>query len=111
MLDHTWVIPAIPAVMFWVILGFGKRLPNKGHELGVAGVAASFVLSCIVAVQWIGRSTSVAVGEGEHVEHLRRAVDGPRERREIHRLAIPARDANDVGRHGGRRDLGRRGPA
>src|SRR5439155_201582 len=75
MLDHTWVIPAIPAVMFWVILGFGKRLPNKGHELGVAGVAASFVLSCIVAVQWIGRSTSVAVGEGEHVEHLRRAVE------------------------------------
>ncbi len=55
MLNHAWIIPAIPAVSFFLILFFGKRLPNRGSEIGIAAVGASFVLSVVAAVQWIDR--------------------------------------------------------
>ncbi|HEX2737499.1 MAG TPA: hypothetical protein VHP57_05120, partial [Acidimicrobiia bacterium] len=55
MLDYAWVIPFLPAVSFVAILFFGKRMPKKGAEMGIAAVGASFVLSCVAAVQWINR--------------------------------------------------------
>jgi NADH-quinone oxidoreductase subunit L len=54
-LNHAWIIPAIPAVSFFLILFFGKRLPNKGSEIGITAVGASFVLAVIAAAQWIDR--------------------------------------------------------
>jgi len=54
-LRNAWIIPLLPAAGFVAVLLFGKRLPRKGAELAVATVGASFVLSCIVAVQWIQR--------------------------------------------------------
>jgi NADH-quinone oxidoreductase subunit L len=54
-LRNAWIIPLLPALGFVAVLLFGKRLPRKGAELAVATVGASFVLSCIVAVQWIQR--------------------------------------------------------
>ena len=55
MLSNAWIIPLLPGLGFVAVLLFGKRLPRKGAELAVATVGASFVLSCIVAVQWIQR--------------------------------------------------------
>ncbi len=55
MIDYAWLIPFIPAVSFVAILFFGKRMPKKGAEMGIAAVGASFVLSCVAAVQWINR--------------------------------------------------------
>jgi NADH-quinone oxidoreductase subunit L len=55
MLDAAWLIPSIPAISFFVILFYGKRLPKKGAEVGLLAVGASFVLACIAAVQWIDR--------------------------------------------------------
>src|SRR5919198_810663 len=55
MLRNAWLIPLLPAVSFAAILLFGKRLPRKGAELAVTSVGASFVLACIVLVQWIQR--------------------------------------------------------
>ena len=55
MLRNAWIIPLLPALGFVLVLLFGKRLPRKGAELAVATVGASFVLSCIAAVQWIQR--------------------------------------------------------
>jgi NADH-quinone oxidoreductase subunit L len=54
-LSNAWLIPLLPAVGFVVVLLVGKRLPRKGAELAVATVGASFVLACIVLVQWIQR--------------------------------------------------------
>jgi NADH-quinone oxidoreductase subunit L len=54
-LRNAWIIPLLPALGFVLVLLFGKRLPRKGAELAVATVGASFVLSCIAAVQWIQR--------------------------------------------------------
>ncbi|HEY7440560.1 MAG TPA: NADH-quinone oxidoreductase subunit L, partial [Acidimicrobiia bacterium] len=55
MLDYAWIIPAIPAASFVLILLFGKKLPRKGSELGILAVGTSFVLSVVAAVQWIQR--------------------------------------------------------
>ena len=64
MLDAVWIVPALPAASFLVILFFGKRLPKKGSWIGIAAVGASFVLSCITAAQWIER---VNAAEGHSV--------------------------------------------
>jgi NADH-quinone oxidoreductase subunit L len=63
MLENAWIIPALPAVSFVVILFFGKRLPKKGAEVIIAAVGASFVLSCVTAVEWINRVNDANSGE------------------------------------------------
>ena len=40
MLNNGWIIPAIPAVSFLLILFFGKHLPKKGSEIGILAVGA-----------------------------------------------------------------------
>ena len=65
MLNYGWIIPVIPAVSFFLILFFGKRLPRKGSEIGILAVGASFVLSCVAVYQWIDR---VETATGEHVQ-------------------------------------------
>ncbi len=55
MLTHAWIIPAIPALSFLIILAFGKKLPRGGSEVGIAAVAICFVLSLAVGAGWIDR--------------------------------------------------------
>ena len=55
MLDHAFLIPLIPAVSFLLILGFGKKLPRGGSEIGIAAVGICFVMACAVGVGWIQR--------------------------------------------------------
>src|SRR3954469_8747187 len=69
-LRNAYLIFLLPAITFWLILLFGKRLPRHGDFLGIGAVATSFVLSCGAVVQWINQP---AVGEGE--EKVRHAVD------------------------------------
>src|SRR5579864_1668827 len=70
-LDNAWLIPAIPAVSFVVILLGGNRLPHKAaHLIGVPAVGASFVLACASAIAWITRSS---VGQGD--ERLRPYIE------------------------------------
>jgi len=54
-LEHAWLIPIIPAVAFALIIFFGKRMPMKGSEFGVASMFASLVLAVGAAWQWIQR--------------------------------------------------------
>src|SRR5262245_14081694 len=75
MLGYVWIIPAIPAVSFVVILLFGKRLPFKGAEVGTAAVGASFLLACVVAAQWIDKVES-ATGHSEGLAALGRGFLG-----------------------------------
>jgi NADH-quinone oxidoreductase subunit L len=66
-LENAWLIPLLPAVSFALILLFGKRLPRRGSELGVAAVGASFVLACGAVYQWIDRVRDADAAEGgEH---------------------------------------------
>jgi len=54
-LDNVWIIPTIMAVSFTMILGFGKRLPRGGSEIGIAAVGVCFLLALLTAGQWIGQ--------------------------------------------------------
>jgi NADH-quinone oxidoreductase subunit L len=58
-LDHAFLIPIIPAVAFVIIIFFGKRLPMKGSEVGIASMVASLVLAVGTTVQWVQRVNSV----------------------------------------------------
>ncbi len=53
LLRNAWIIPVFPFVSFWLILFFGKRLPKKGAEIGIAAVGIAFALAVITGVQWI----------------------------------------------------------
>ena len=55
MLVHAWIIPALPAIAFFLITFFGKRMPKHGAEIGIVAVGASFIGSCVALVQWIDR--------------------------------------------------------
>jgi NADH-quinone oxidoreductase subunit L len=52
-LRNAWLIPAIPGACFFLILFFGKRMPGKGADIGIAGVGISFLLAVAAAVKWI----------------------------------------------------------
>jgi NADH-quinone oxidoreductase subunit L len=51
-LENAWIIPLIPAASFFLILFFGKRMPRKGSEIGIAAVGIAFVLAIATNVQW-----------------------------------------------------------
>ena len=46
-LHWVFVLPLIMAVSFVAILFFGRRLPKKGSEIGVAAVGVCFVLALV----------------------------------------------------------------
>jgi NADH-quinone oxidoreductase subunit L len=62
-IDHIYIIPAIPFATFWLILFFGKRLPRKGAEIGVPALAVCWILSAWLDVAWIRRPTTGTGGE------------------------------------------------
>ncbi|HEY8543941.1 MAG TPA: hypothetical protein VIL36_02795, partial [Acidimicrobiales bacterium] len=62
-LENAWVIPLIPAASFFLILLFGKRLPWKGSELGIAAVGIAFVLALVVNVQWFDHVDNPPAGD------------------------------------------------
>jgi len=43
-LDHAYVIPAIPAIAFFVLFALGKWLPRGGDWLSIIAIGTSFVL-------------------------------------------------------------------
>src|SRR5213594_1442407 len=51
--EKAWLIPLLPALSFFVILFFGKKMPKGGSESGIIAVGTSFVLALMVAAQWI----------------------------------------------------------
>jgi NADH-quinone oxidoreductase subunit L len=70
-LDHAWIIPAIPAASFVLLLFFGKRCKAwkyKGAEIGIFALSLAFVLSLFVGVQWI-QHTNDAHHEATTEEH------------------------------------------
>jgi len=72
-LDYAWIIPALPAVSFLLILFFGKRMPLRGAEIGIGAVGLSFVLSVVAVIQWIDRVES-ATGHSEGLRALGRGL-------------------------------------
>jgi NADH-quinone oxidoreductase subunit L len=72
MLEHAWIIPLLPAASFFLILFFGKRMPRKGSEIGIAAVGLAFVLALVTNVSWFGHVNDAGheAPEGEHGEEV-----------------------------------------
>jgi len=62
-LENAWLIALIPIVAFAVIIAFGRHLPMKGAEIGLASMFASLVLATGTAIQWVQRTNSASGGE------------------------------------------------
>ena len=54
-LENAFIIPLIPAIAFVLIIFFGKRMPMKGSEFGIASMLGALVMSAGAAYQWIQR--------------------------------------------------------
>ncbi|MGY6502694.1 MAG: NADH-quinone oxidoreductase subunit L [Acidimicrobiales bacterium] len=65
-LENAWIIPAIPAASFFLILFFGKRMPQKGSEIGIAAVGITFVLAILTGLAWIDRVDNPPVTDADH---------------------------------------------
>ena len=59
MRSYAWLIPVFPYLSFFLTVFFGKRLPGKGHEIGIAAVAASLLVSLGVFFTQISHSSEV----------------------------------------------------
>ncbi|MGB2756612.1 MAG: NADH-quinone oxidoreductase subunit L [Acidimicrobiia bacterium] len=69
MLDLAWIIVALPALSFLLILFFGKRMPRGGSEIGVASIGACFIMACIAGAQWIDRVGGSGEGVRQPIRH------------------------------------------
>ncbi len=54
-LENAFIIPIIPAVAFALIIFFGKRMPLKGSEFGIASMVGALIMSLGAGYQWIQR--------------------------------------------------------
>jgi NADH-quinone oxidoreductase subunit L len=70
-LAHAWLIPLIPGIAFFLILGFGKRMPRGGSEIGIASMVAALVISAGAAYQWIDHATEESVASVKEWEWLK----------------------------------------
>ncbi|MEO6654296.1 MAG: NADH-quinone oxidoreductase subunit L, partial [Ilumatobacteraceae bacterium] len=70
-LEHAWLIPVLPAVAFFAIIFFGKKLPKGGSEIGLVSMIASFVIAAGATAQWI---TRVDASHGEEVGPVIRQI-------------------------------------
>ncbi len=54
-LTHTWMLPALMALSFLLILAFGKLLPKQGAEIGITAVAIAFIFALATVGSWWNR--------------------------------------------------------
>ena len=72
-LEHAWLIPVIPAVAFFVIILFGKRLGavvSEGAYIGLASMVGSLIFAIGAAVQWVQRINHGGSGSGEALPYV-----------------------------------------
>ena len=70
-LEHAYIIPLIPAASFFLILSFGKRMPYKGAEIGIAALGVAFALALATNFQW-----REYVNDSEHAEQAVHEAEG-----------------------------------
>jgi NADH-quinone oxidoreductase subunit L len=67
-LEHAYVIPLIPAASFFLILFFGKRMPKKGAEIGIAALGLAFAMALATNVQWRDHVDDAEHAQESHAE-------------------------------------------
>jgi NADH-quinone oxidoreductase subunit L len=62
-MDDAWVLPALPAASFVVLLLVSQYLPRKGDYVAIGAMAASFVLALVIAADVADAVGAVPPGE------------------------------------------------
>jgi NADH-quinone oxidoreductase subunit L len=62
-MEQVWLIPALPAAAFVVLLLFGKLLPRGGDFVAIGAIAASFVLFFPVLADLLDQTEMVGGGK------------------------------------------------
>jgi NADH-quinone oxidoreductase subunit L len=75
-LENAWLIPLLPAISFVLILFFGKRMPKKGAEIGIAAVGLAFVLAVITGIAWLDHRDNFESAAAEREAALVIGEDG-----------------------------------
>ena len=57
--DVMWLVPLMPFLAFFVILFFGKKLPKRGHEVGIVAIGISWVLAFLGFIELVSKNTPV----------------------------------------------------
>ncbi|MGI8774774.1 MAG: NADH-quinone oxidoreductase subunit L [Actinomycetota bacterium] len=57
--ELTWLVPLLPFLAFFVILFFGKKLPGRGHAIGIGAIAVSLIVSLIAFVELASHAAPV----------------------------------------------------
>ncbi len=52
-IEYAWLVPLIPLICFVVIGFFGKRTPEGGGYIAIAGALVSFVISALVSYEYL----------------------------------------------------------
>jgi NADH-quinone oxidoreductase subunit L len=81
MQDYAWLIPILPYLAFFLIIFFGKRLPGRGHEIGIAAIAGSLAISIPVFLQTVAQEETFERSWewftfGGHTVEIGYALDG-----------------------------------
>jgi len=72
LMDKVWIIPALMAASFLVILFFGKRWGTRATAgIGIGAVSICLLLSVVVAGQWINRVNNPPTGAALAADVLR----------------------------------------
>ncbi|MDD1770817.1 MAG: NADH-quinone oxidoreductase subunit L [Methanomassiliicoccales archaeon] len=57
--EYTWLIPIFPVIGLLLVAAFGKKTPEGGGYIAVGGIAASLVLSLLVAFEFLTGTRAV----------------------------------------------------
>jgi NADH-quinone oxidoreductase subunit L len=58
-IHHAWLIPALPAIAFFLIVFFGKRTVGGGAPIGILAVGASFVMALLTLWHFVSGGSPV----------------------------------------------------
>lgn len=70
LLRNVWLIPLIPGLSFLAILFFGKRMPFKGAEIGIASVLSILVLAIVANIAWFDHRDNYESAKAEDASGL-----------------------------------------
>jgi len=87
-LHYVWLMPATMALSFVLILFFGKRLPKKGSEIGIAAVGLCFLFAIFCAAAWF-----------HHADEARHAAAPPAATTQVEGATGGGEEAGTGGEH------------
>jgi NADH-quinone oxidoreductase subunit L len=70
--EYTWLVPFIPMMCFLIIGIIGRKTPEKGGYIAIAGALVSFLIAVAITVEYLG---SDAYANGQAIESSIRWFD------------------------------------